>query len=67
MQTMVTAKDIHPGDRVQLETGEWVTVTHTGKGMYPGSTLVEWKGKPGEDWGHVFPGQQVPIQTRGAG
>jgi hypothetical protein len=64
MEKFVTAKTVKPGDRVQLETDEWVTVTTTGKGMYPDSTLVEWKGKPGENWAHVMPGQQVPVQTQ---
>lgn len=64
MEKLATAADIKPGDRVQLETDEWVTVTRTGKGMYAGSTLIEWKGKPGENWGHVMPGQEVPVQTQ---
>lgn len=42
MESFVTVEDIKPGDRVQLETDEWVTVTSVGRGMYAGSVNAGW-------------------------
>jgi hypothetical protein len=60
--------DIQTGDRVQLQTGEWVTVTRVGKSMSPGDTmLVDWEGKAGAGWGRLFPDEQVSVQRRREG
>src|SRR6202521_4780457 len=41
MEEMATGKDIQTGDRVQLETGDWVVVTRIGKGMHARDTLIQ--------------------------
>jgi cytosine/adenosine deaminase-related metal-dependent hydrolase len=63
MKAMATGKDIQPGDQVQLESGEWVTVTRTEKSMHPGGTmLIDWTGKSGTGSGRLFPDEQVPVR-----
>jgi hypothetical protein len=65
MEEMATGKDIQTGDRVQLETGDWVVVTRIGKGMHARDTiLVDWTGKSGDGWSRLFPDEQVPVQRR---
>ena len=55
MKTTATGKDVRPGDQVQLESGEWVTVTRIRESMHPGDTmLVEWTGKSGSGSGRLF-------------
>jgi len=62
MEKRESAKDVQTGDRVQLETGEWVTVTRVGESISPGDTmLVDWKGKSGTGSGRLFPDEQVPV------
>ena len=62
--TLIIASDIRPGDRVQLDSGEWVAVIETSDGGRPGSTLVEWKREPGEGCGgfRVQPGEHIAVQ-----
>jgi len=56
-------KDIRPGDRVELESGELVTVTANSRGMILGTRLIEWNTAGGKrDWGHLFHDQQVLVQ-----
>jgi hypothetical protein len=60
---MVTGRDIRPGDQVQLESGEWVTVTRIGKGTHPGDTvLIEWTGKSGSGSGRLFADERLPVR-----
>ena len=63
MEKLETAKDIQTGDWVQLENGEWVTVTRVFPGTHPGDTmLIDWEGKAGAGKGRLFLDEQVSMR-----
>ncbi|MFZ3238576.1 MAG: hypothetical protein WA417_08040 [Stellaceae bacterium] len=66
---MITGAEIQPGDRVQLESGEWVSVIATTEAIRPGETLIEWKREPGKGSGGfaVKSGEQVAVEKPKAG
>ena len=56
-----TAQQLRIGDRVKRDDGEIVTVTHKGRGMIQGATLVEWDGGGTGRWGHLPKGETVDV------
>lgn len=56
-----TAKELSCGDKVKRDTGEVVTITHKGRGMITGATLIEWNGGGTGRWGHLFKGDSVDV------
>lgn len=66
MEMMLAAKDVRTGDQMQLESGEWVTVTASGRKVF-GSPLIEWKHPDGKaDWEHFGSNQQVRVRREHA-
>ena len=59
--TLKTASELNVGDKVKRDTGEMVTITHKGRGMILGATLVEWNGGGADKWGHLFKGDAVEV------
>jgi hypothetical protein len=67
MEKLETAKDIQTGDWVQLENGEWVTVTRVFPGTHPGDTmLIDWEGKAGAGRAVSFSTSKCPCGGRRA-
>jgi len=62
-QKTAKANDIRAGDRVQMESGDWVTVNRIHKSDWPGAIEVDWQHECG-DGGRavIMPGQLVPVQ-----